>query len=246
MLNIIKEWSVKRKCGKLTRVMCIAECDCGEKFQCMKENIKRGNTTKCNECANKSRSKLHTTHGMSKLNKELGGKLYYTWRTMKARCQNPNAQRYVNYGGRGISVSDEWSDNFDLFSSDMGEPPTTDHSIERIDNNGNYCKSNCKWATKDEQANNKSNNRIISLGSKSLTLQQWAKLTGIKRGTIARRLNSGWDAATALSRTPPSVSTPNGRFTSLSQAAKSHSMSISGIHGRIQSDNYPDWFKLRK
>lgn len=246
MLSIVKEWSVKRKCGKLTRIQCIAVCGCGEHFECMKENIVRGNTTKCKICSSQSRSKKHTTHGMSKLNKAGGGKLHYTWRTMKARCQNPNSQRYDNYGGRGISVSKEWSDDFQVFMRDMGEPPTPEHSIERVDNNGDYCKENCRWATKKEQANNKSNNRLIEYGGVSRTLQGWADFTGIKRETIARRLNFGWSVKHALSEKPPSISTPNGEFHSLSQAAKSHGMSISGIHGRINSDTYPEWFKLRK
>ena len=165
---------------------------------------------------------------------------------MKARCHNQNSRRYSDYGGRGISVSEDWRNSFETFMKDMGEPPSLEHSIERIDNNGNYCKENCRWATRIEQANNKSNNRVIEFGGVSKTLQEWSRDTGIKRETIARRLNAGWEINHALSKKPPSISTPNGEFDSLSQAAKSHGMSISGIHGRIVSDKYPEWFKLRK
>ena len=119
---------------------------------------------------------------------------------MKRRCQNPNDKRYMDYGGRGIKVCNEWQ-SFARFSSDMGEPPTDKHTIERVDYNLSYCKNNCRWATPKEQANNKRNNRLIYVNGLSKTLQQWADETGIRRETIARRINSGWDPHKAI-RTP--------------------------------------------
>lgn len=242
-MHIIKSWTEPRASGKGVRGFCIAVCSCGDKSLYLSDNIKSGNTTKCKSCANKSRAEKHARHNLSNKDKDSGGKVYYTWNAMKQRCGNPKNSHYERYGGRGIKVCERWHD-FENFIYDMGMPPTGDHSIERIDNDGDYCKENCRWAEPKEQAKNKSSNRIITLNGESLTLADWAAKTGIKRETIAKRLNQGWRVEHALSDKPDAISTPDGTFKSLSVAAKHFSMSISGVHARIKSENYPDWFKI--
>lgn len=93
---------------------------------------------------------------------------YRSWHSMKNRCRNANATGYKHYGGRGIKVCDRWLHSFENFISDMGEKPSPSHSIDRIDVNGNYEPSNCRWATRDEQLNNQRKPRIEGWGSITL------------------------------------------------------------------------------
>jgi len=117
-------------------------------------------------------------------------KSYDSWAHMKARCGNKKNNKYPRYGGRGIAVCKRWM-RFKNFLEDMGEKPNGT-SIDRIDNDGNYEPSNCRWATPSEQANNKSNNRVISFYGKSMSVSGWAKELGIPFVTLRMRLHRGW------------------------------------------------------
>lgn len=199
MLEIIREWSVKRKSGVGTRIRCIAKCDCGAESEYDKSNITSGNTSQCRSCSNKSRSKKHTKHGHNR--SSAGGgctKSYYTWQAMKRRCLTNYDSRSEHYQKRGISICEEWIDSFEAFLFDMGEPPTKKHSLDRIDNNKGYCKENCRWATPKEQANNKTSNYKITVSGETKNLCQWSELTGIKRETIKNRIKRGWSESDAV------------------------------------------------
>ena len=131
----------------------------------------------CNECRNK----------LSKKNIPE----YNIWTGMKCRCYNKNDRNYKNYGGRGIKVSDEWINSFDTFFKDMGERPSNDYSIDRIDCNGNYCKCNCRWADISTQANNRTSNVLIEYKGETMNLSQWANRFGIKYDTLRNRYVRG-------------------------------------------------------
>lgn len=163
--------------------LCI--CECGSITVVFACDLKRGHTRSCG-CLAKSNSK---THGM----------MYYpeynAWEGLKNRCDNPSGQDFKDYGGRGITYQDTWK-KFENFYADMG-PKEVGTSIDRIDNNGNYTKENCRWATPKQQANNKRNNRFITWKGETKTLQQWADHIGINQSVLCRRLKY-WTIERAL------------------------------------------------
>ena len=227
----------------------VCSCECGSVISVETGNLNTGNTTQCNGCAILSRADHRRTHGYSNYSavSEVKRKTYSTWRAMKSRCENPSVNGYKNYGGRGINVCDEWND-FECFLSDMGEPPTAGHSIDRVDNNKSYSKENCKWASRTEQANNKRNNRRITAFGETKNLNQWAESSGIKRETIARRINKGWSEERAVSECVNDpvykYQTPLGKFNSLPNLAKEHNLATSTCYGRIKSKANTEWFEL--
>lgn len=116
---------------------------------------------------------------------------------MIQRCNNPKNVKYPRYGGRGIVVCERWK-SFPAFLDDMGPKPTPAHTIERIDNDGNYEPANCRWATKYEQNRNRAGNRNLTIGGETLTMTDWARRYGISVGCIRHRIERGWDDARAV------------------------------------------------
>lgn len=116
---------------------------------------------------------------------------YNIWGNMLYRCNNENSSHYSNYGGRGVRVCAEWH-SYESFISDMGMRPTKDHSLERIDVNGNYCKSNCKWATKREQSRNRRNSRFIFVEGKKMQVDDYCEAYNVKASAIKSRIQRGW------------------------------------------------------
>ena len=133
----------------------------------------------------------NNSHGMTKTPE------YHAWIDMKHRCFNPNNKQYLDYGGRGITVCDRWL-NLDNFLADMGTKPSPKHSLDRIDNNGDYSPKNCKWSTRVEQNNNTRYNRLITIDDVTLTITQWENKMGYGRGVIQGRLNLGWSEYDAV------------------------------------------------
>lgn len=124
---------------------------------------------------------------------------YRVWNNLKNRCTNPNVPGYENYGGRGIKVCDEWIE-FSNFIRDMGKRPTVNHSIERINNDGDYCKENCKWATKSDQVRNRRSNIIVEYQGEKRILKDLAKEVGLNYQLIQRRMNKGLSIEESISK----------------------------------------------
>jgi hypothetical protein len=135
--------------------------------------------------------------GVFFVGKLIRGPEYVAWVDMRRRCNNANYKAFSDYGGRGIKISPEWND-FSVFLEDMGQRPTSGHSLDRIDNDGNYCKENCKWSTKIEQANNKRSNRFLEISGKRKTIAEWSRVSGIGAKTIIKRISHGWHPFNAV------------------------------------------------
>lgn len=171
-------------------------CDCGCERAVSTTNLNNGHVKSCG-CF---KSDFHSTHRMSQ------SRAYKAWINMKTRCGNANTHYYKDYGERGIRVCDRWQ-SFEAFHEDMGDPPSRTHSIDRIENDGNYEPGNCRWATPTQQVRNRRNNIVVEYRGESKCLSEWAHLTGIPQNTLRYRLSHGWNADRAFTTRPA-----NGRI----------------------------------
>jgi len=138
------------------------------------------------------------------------GRTRRSWETMRRRCVVPHASDYPNYGGRGIKVCNRWLDSFENFLADMGLRPEGT-TLDRIDNNGDYEPTNCRWADDFQQQRNKRSNRILEFNGLRLTTTEWANRIGIKKSALRMRLDSsGWSIERAL-LTPPAPNTRHAK-----------------------------------
>lgn len=163
-------------------------CECGVRIKIPNSRVIREETMSCG-CLCKEKAKLskHIIHGGC-LNGVLSSE-YHAWRSMKSRCYKKSCSQYHNYGGRGIKVCDRWINNPKAFLEDMGKKPTPNHSLDRIDNNGDYEPSNCKWSTLQEQSNNKRTSRFITHQGVTNTLFQWSVIFKTSAGNLHRMLS---------------------------------------------------------
>lgn len=185
---------------KATIVKCL--CECGNIWKGLLTSVINNKTKSCG-CFSKEiackNGKNNTKHNLVKSSE------YKTWRAIKARCLNPKNPAFHNYGGRGITICDRWLNSFENFLEDMGRKPSKNHSIDRINNNGNYELSNCKWSSKKEQSNNQRINKIVTYNEKTQTLRQWSEELKIDYNTLFSRINtSKWSIEKAF-KTPINI-----------------------------------------
>lgn len=165
------------------------KCDCGTEKEVRADHLVNGCSLSCG-CLSKEKA---TTHGKSKT------RIYKIWLQMRRRCYDSNQKNYELYGGRGITVCDEWEHDFMTFYNwAMINGYKEDLTLDRIDVNGNYCPENCRWATKKVQANNRRNNHLITHNGETHTVAEWSEIANIPYVTLEHRINAGWNTHDAL------------------------------------------------
>lgn len=189
--------------GRFVAVAAVADpvwlfdCDCGTRSQRRKYPVVSGRILSCGCLRNEKTVERQTTHGRRNTSE------YNVWRSMRDRCFNPNSEYSAEYAGRGIIVCQRWNESFSDFFADMGARPSPSHTIDRIDNDGNYEPGNCRWATKREQANNRRSNRRLTFMGVTCGVSEWADRQGLGRSTVEWRIKRGWSVERAL--TTPSA-----------------------------------------
>jgi hypothetical protein len=165
-------------------------CDCGNERMVLRSNLQSSQVKSCG-CLNKEiNDTLHITHGKTKSPE------WNSWTNMKTRCLNPSRHNFDRYGGRGIKVCERWLNSFENFYEDMGERPEG-YSIERINNNGDYDPSNCRWATNTEQCNNKRTSVLLEYAGIIMTRKQLSDKIGIRYSVLR---NKKYSAAFAIGK----------------------------------------------
>ena len=178
-----------------TVVTWLCRCDCGKEKVIRADVLRNGSPASSCGCA---RGKNREKHGHNKKGRVTC--TYHKWTGMIQRCYNPKATKYKDYGARGITVCDAWRYSFSQFLADMGEAPAG-MTIDRINNDGPYEKSNCRWATLREQANNRRGIRLklITFEGKTASLSEWARVKGFSAHLLSDRLTKlGWSIEKAL------------------------------------------------
>jgi hypothetical protein len=186
------DWTVVSVDQDNPRKKLLCRCSCGVERSVFRTNLLSGNSISCGHATRRGhvfKYGLETSKHPE----------YRVWQQIIHRCTKPTSQVWRYYGGRGIKVCERWRESFDNFHDDMGPRPSSGHSIDRIDVNGDYTPENCRWATSDEQGRNKRSNNLIEFNGRTQTISDWSRETGITVSAIFHRIRSGWPLETVFS-----------------------------------------------
>jgi len=184
------EWTVTGKDSSIRKyknIYWICRCSCGSVKSVYSQSLKNGGSVSCGCKTNELISAANKVHGLH------GHPLNMIWCNMRRRCGDPKIARYKSYGGRGITVCDEWNSNFvPFYNWAISNGYARGLSIERIDVDGNYCPDNCKWIPLSDQVFNRTDTRLIEYLGIKKTINEWSAETGITRSAIVHRFDRGW------------------------------------------------------
>jgi hypothetical protein len=164
-------------------------CDCGNEIVARRFHLIRGSTKSCG-CSRSDCARHGHARGVARTSE------FRIWESMRSRCRNPMNTAYKHYGGRGITVCERWQ-TFENFLADMGKRPLG-KSLERVNNDGNYEKSNCRWASHKEQMRNRRTTKMIEWNGRTQSLVDWSDEIGISASVIHGRIRRGWEIEAAL------------------------------------------------
>lgn len=207
--EVFNQWLVlgetweEKPYGRRRQISC--RCSCGTLANINPADLTKGRTRMCRKCSAKCRPKgaeaPQTVHGLSNTGTQ------WVWSDMKRRCLSPERRGYANYGGRGIKIQPSWVDGegirtgFHCFLLDMGERPTKKHQLDRVDNDGDYTKDNCRWANREEQDYNKRNTFKFQAFGRTWNLKEASEATGFSKGMLfARMVALGFSPELALTQ----------------------------------------------
>ncbi len=188
-LTLIDNTDVLKKVGREGRNARFSKflCECGNIVELRFDNVRSGGSKSCG-C-----NHLNEKHKLT------GTKIYRIYSNMHSRCFSTTNPRYEDYGGRGITMSEEWRNSFISFYKDRGDCPKG-KSLDRIDNNKGYSKENCRWATLKEQANNNRRNILVTYKGQTQTLKEVCDKYSLNYDRVKQRIYAGWDIVSALER----------------------------------------------
>ena len=194
-LLVVRESDIKKR----TAWECL--CDCGNTVVVTTTNLRNKGTKSCGCLRVDVTTETHTIHGCDR--KSGRNRLYVIWTNMRERCSNPNNDAYDNYGGRGITVCDEWNIDFTEFKqwaiSNGYNEDSNSQTIDRIDVNRGYSPDNCRWISRKEQANNKRNSRYVTYEGKRVNIAELSEITGVPYFLLYKRIViRGWDVVRAV------------------------------------------------
>jgi hypothetical protein len=191
---VVRSRASENRGGTTARWLCL--CDCGNERVVDGSSLRIGKTRSCGCLTADVARERSTKHGHN----TTAGKSpeYGAWASMVGRCTNPNNRSWGHYGGRGIAVCERWME-FENFLADMGNRPSSDHSLDRINNDGGYGPGNCRWATRAEQSRNRRNNRLVTINGRQQCVTDWLAEGCVSRGTFwVRTALLGWTTEEAI------------------------------------------------
>ena len=172
-------------------------------------------------------------------------RLHRIWHNMRTRCYNPNYDKYQYYGGKGITVCDEWRNSYNSFWGWAYSHGYNDSlTLDRIDVDGNYCPENCKWVDRKAQANNRTSNHYLEYGGQRKTVQEWSDVLGIPASTLYQRLRAGWSVERTLTESHHHTNhqrylTYNGQTKRLYEWAKDFGLPYKILQNRLDLHHWP-------